>query len=511
MNAAEALERINEIANAGGRNEKQTLLAGLLQDDLGQFIIKWTYDPFITYGVKVKKLPTYAQEGPVEFTDKVVERVLTQLSTRELSGNAAKDEIEMLFGGLDNAGRDLLFRILSKDLKAGIANSTIEAVMPGFLPTFGVMRAHPYEEKRVMQFPVPVEPKLDGMRCTFIAKDGKGAFFTRSGKAIESLQYLAKPLLDAASLIEAHAASAEVDDHYRNLANYLFGRDEMPAFVLDTESMNGLFANSGALRRKGEEARDAELHAFDILPYDGFFGSASFLVPWEQRRALLETFVSQVREFTRAPVYATEIYEANSHEEIEALYERMINRTLANYLARGDQEREKELEKITVDDATGELKCLEGAMVKTYDGAYEKKKSYTWLKIKPEDTIDLFIVGFFNGEENSENENRMGGAIVDHKGVNVRVGGGWKSKEREELWEDWCHDANILGIDPHVGFKPGWSTSFEQIQRHAHRFKFLGRMTELEFNEVTPDGSLRHPRQKRFRDDKAGEVLREAA
>src|SRR5690606_23391842 len=127
--------------------------------------------------------------------------------------------------------------------------------------------------------------------------------------------------------------------------------------------------------------------------------------------------------------FATQCFEANSHEEIDQLYERMISTTLASYLSRGDKDLEKELEKITVDKATGELKCLEGAMVKTYDGAYEKKKSHTWLKIKPEDTIDLFIVGFFNGEETTENENRMGGAIVDHKGVNVRVGGGWKSHE----------------------------------------------------------------------------------
>nr|WP_280137944.1 MULTISPECIES: hypothetical protein [unclassified Ensifer] len=121
------------------------------------------------------------------------------------------------------------------------------------------------------------------------------------------------------------------------------------------------------------------------------------------------------------------------------------------------------------------------------------------------------MVGFYNGEENAENEDRLGGAIVDHKGVNVRIGGGWSSEDRDQLWEDWCHDAAILGINPKVGFKPGWSTDFETIRRHAHRFKFLGRMLEIEFNEVTPDGSLRHPRAVRFRDDKAGEALREAA
>jgi ATP-dependent DNA ligase len=103
----------------------------------------------------------------------------------------------------------------------------------------------------------------------------------------------------------------------------------------------------------------------------------------------------------------------------------------------------------------------------------------------------------------------MGGAIVWHKGVNVRVGGGWSSDDRDQLWEDWQHDAAILGIDPKVGFKPGYFISIATV--HDRGFKFLGRMLEIEFNEVTPDGSLRHPRYVRFRDDKAGEALREAA
>ncbi len=511
MNATEALSLIREIANSPGRLDKQAGLEKLLSDDIGKFILKWTYDPFITYGITVKKMPAGFADRTIDLTDAMVNNVLVDLSTRALTGNAAKQIVDDLFGGLDDDSREILFLILNKDLKAGIAATTIEAVLPGFLPSFGVMRAHPYEEKRVKNFPVPVEPKLDGMRVTFIATDGKGAFFTRSGKAIPALQDLAQPLLVAARHVKA-GLSGDVDQHYRDLATVLFdGNNDQPSFVLDTEALNGLFAMSGALRRKSQKAYDAELHAFDLLPYSGFISNKPYQVPYEMRRMLLQTFVSEVRAVTHAPVYVTDIYQANSHEEIEQLYERLINQTLANYLARGDKEVEAELLTKLIDEATGKPKGLEGAMVKTWDGAYEKKKSHTWLKIKPEETIDLFIVGFFNGEENAENENRMGGAIVDHNGVEVRVGGGWTSGDRDQLWEDWQHDAAILGINPKVGFKPGWSTTFEQIKRHASRFKFLGRMLELEFNEVTPDGSLRHPRAVRFRDDKAGEALREAA
>ncbi|QIG69108.1 ATP-dependent DNA ligase protein [Rhizobium phage RHph_N1_15] len=513
MNATEALSLIREIANSPGRLDKQAGLEKLLAEDLGKFILKWTYDPFITFGITLKKMPPQSTLSLyLTLEHDSVGEFLTKLSTREWSGNEAKSRIDLAFASLDEDSREILFLILNKDLKAGIANTTIESVLPGFLPSFGVMRAHPYEEKRVTQFPVPIEPKLDGMRVTFIAKEGKGAFFTRSGKAIPALQDLATPLLEAAKYIRQQARDGDVDDHYRDLALVLFdGNNVDPTFVLDTEAINGLFETSGAMRRKSQKAYDAQLESFDLLPLSGFLGSAPYKVPYEKRRELLATFVSEVRHVTQAPVFMTPTYEANSHEEIEQIYERLINQTIANYIARGDAEVEAELLKTLIDKQTGKPKGLEGAMVKTYDGAYEKKKSHTWQKIKPEETIDLFINGFFNGEENAENENRMGGAIVWHKGVNVRVGGGWSSEDRDQLWEDWQHDAAILGIDPKVGFKPGWSTTFEAIKRHAHRFKFLGRMLEIEFNEVTPDGSLRHPRAVRFRDDKAGEALREAA
>jgi hypothetical protein len=514
LNATEALSLIREIANSPGRLDKQAGLEKLLDDDLGRFILKWTYDPFITFGITVKKMPAQATLDEYLGIEDAGD-LLTKLATREWSGNEAKQRVDLAFQSLDEASREILFLILNKDLKAGIANTTIETVLPGFLPSFGVMRAHPYEESRVTQFPVPVEPKLDGMRVTFIAKEGKGAFFTRSGKAIPALQDLAAPLLEAAKAVLKMVRDANEDPgpDLRDLALVLFdGANDHPTFVLDTEAINGLFATSGAMRRKSQKAYDAELHSFDLLPLSGFLGNKPYQVPYETRRSLLQTFVTMVRQFTEAPVFITPVYHANSHEEINEIYERFISQTIANYIARGDEEVEAELLKVLVDKQTGKPKCLEGAMVKTYDGAYEKKKSHTWLKIKPEETIDLFVVGFFNGETNAENEDRLGGVIVDHKGVKVRVGGGWSSEERDQLWEDWKHDAEmILGIVAKVGFKPGWSTTFEVVKRHAHRFKLLGRMLEIEFNEVTPDGSLRHPRAVRFRDDKAGEALKEAA
>lgn len=68
----------------------------------------------------------------------------------------------------------------------------------------------------------------------------------------------------------------------------------------------------------------------------------------------------------------------------------------------------------------------------------------------------------------------LGGLTVDYNGVPVRVGSGFSDQDRQVLWAIWMTDP-------------------EQLKR---------KMLEVSFHEVTPDGSLRHPRAKRFRPDK---------
>lgn len=112
-------------------------------------------------------------------------------------------------------------------------------------------------------------------------------------------------------------------------------------------------------------------------------------------------------------------------------------------------------------------KGLEGAIVKPPNGFYHRRRCREWLKLKAEETEDLRVIGAFEGE--GKYAGKLGGLIVDRAGVEVRVGGGFSDQQREALW-----------LDREV----------------------LGRLIEVEYHEVTPDGSLRHPRFRRFRDDK---------
>jgi len=112
---------------------------------------------------------------------------------------------------------------------------------------------------------------------------------------------------------------------------------------------------------------------------------------------------------------------------------------------------------------------LEGLIVKHPAHLYELKRSYGWLKMKNEETHDLIVTGRFEGT--GKYEGMLGGLICDFNGVEVRVGGGFTDEQRREIWA-------------------------------APEAEVVGRMIEVEAHERTPDGSLRHPRFLRWRDDK---------
>lgn len=88
-----------------------------------------------------------------------------------------------------------------------------------------------------------------------------------------------------------------------------------------------------------------------------------------------------------------------------------------------------------------------------------------WVKVKPEETYDVRVTDFFEGE--GKHEGRLGGFVTSRG----RVGTGFSDAERVYLW----------GL------------------RH---YDLIGRIIEVGCMGLTADGKFRHPRFERFRDDK---------
>ena len=112
----------------------------------------------------------------------------------------------------------------------------------------------------------------------------------------------------------------------------------------------------------------------------------------------------------------------------------------------------------------------EGVVVKPMEYEYVNKRSFDWMKLKAINTVDARIVDIFEGT--GKYSSSAGGVIIQmpDSEVLVRVGSGFSDEQRDEIY-----------ADPDM---------------------FIGRMIEVKYHEVTPDGSLRHPRFYRWRDDK---------
>lgn len=432
MNSDLIFEQIEAVAAVSGKNDKEALIASHAGDEEFKTALRYAYDPFMRFGIaKVPERTTfgagYFDEGGDTWA------LLDRLSSKALTGNAARDAVQKEVDRLSEPSSQLFKRIITKDLRAGFSESTINKAIPGLVPTFDCMLAHKYEESRIKSWPQVVETKLDGVRVlAFVSLDNETVFFySRSGKEFFTFDHLKKPILEMLSTARADMLLSDDCD---------IENGDLIEIVLDGEIVSGSFNKTvSEVRRKDEQAVDAEYHAFDILPLETFKSDSKsgckIAGPYKQRRKLLE----DVAKF--APIEAiktTPRYFVNSQAEISAIYEKVR--------ARG----------------------LEGLIVKDLDGLYHRRRNHGWMKIKNEESVDVPIIATEEGT--GKYAGQLGALVVDVDGIAVNVGSGLSDEQRASFWEA--------------------------------KGELIGRLVEVEFHEKTPDGSLRHPRFVRFRDDK---------
>lgn len=110
----------------------------------------------------------------------------------------------------------------------------------------------------------------------------------------------------------------------------------------------------------------------------------------------------------------------------------------------------------------------EGAMIKDTESSYRFGRGWEVMKLKAFSDVDLPIVSLIEGT--GKHEGKLGSVVVNYEGVEVQVGSGWSDELREQIWADPKN--------------------------------FVGRVIEVRYQEVTPDGSLRFPTFKCFRNDR---------
>jgi DNA ligase-1 len=206
-------------------------------------------------------------------------------------------------------------------------------------------------------------------------------------------------------------------------------------------------------RKENAQTEDAYFALFDFLPLDEFMTGRSSL-PLTKRKELLEGF--ERSEYFKDCILLTEFTVLNIED---------------------DADKFKAINQEAID------KGYEGIMVKPINGAYECKRSYGWLKMKPYIEVTLKVIDIEEGT--GKNEGSTGALVCEGidegKLIRVNVGTGLSDDLRDNIWSD---------IDSVVG-------QLVEVRADA--------ITISQDSDETY--SLRFPRFKTFRGFEPGEKL----
>ena len=384
MNINDIFER---LASDASRNFKIDLLEQHKDNELLKQAIFLALDPFTQF--YIRKIPSYSQTYTFGLEWALDE--LEKFSKRQLTGNAAIEHLTYVLSSLTEADAKVVERVISKDLKCGVSEATVNAVWPGLIHEYPCMLASAYDQKLIdkVKFPAYVQLKLDGMRFNAIVRNGAVEFRSRNGKEVQ----IADPTF-ALPFIEMAADQDIVYD-----GELLAIKDGK---VLDRKTGNGLI--NKAVKGTQSQAEGELVHAvlWDRIPFDSFQKGVD-KTPYHGRLQLL---MSDIMHVSSPRVNSVPSKPVKMFDEAKALFEQ--------YLAEGQ----------------------EGIILKTKDMIWENKRSKHQIKLKAELECDLEVVGWEEGT--GKHAGRLGALVLASadRMVQTNVGTGFSDADRDTISRD---------------------------------------------------------------------------
>jgi len=397
----EIARAVYEIQATPGRNDKLVLLKKYAELPGFKDVLQFIYNPYIRTGIATSKL-TKGKHSMCDMT------ITAHDAIRYFEKNQTGSDKDVHFAWLfinaqeTEQARDLAFAMVTKDLKIGITDTSLNKVYgTDFIPRIGCMLGVPYpENKHKVRGPFIATEKLDGIRRILVKENGKCRMYSRSGIADEGL--------------------VEIIEEARYLPDNTVYDGELLAIGTYENSIALRQATNSIANRKGIRT-GVTFNIFDVIPLDEFkkgkskynalnrkvllgamFGDEGVQYLSDDWAKLLVAFDlgHKFRTIKAVPILGV----VNTEEEIAEL--------VAPIWERGG----------------------EGIMLNTMEGLYEIKRSNNLLKVKYSESLDLKVVDIQEGT--GKYEGMLGAAIVDYKGYRVGVGSGFSDEERQRFWDN---------------------------------------------------------------------------
>ena len=367
---------LDEIANESSTNKKIEILSKYKDNELLSHVLYLAYSKRIKF--YIKQIPEYYPT--LKTLDlRLALGELSLLYKRTKTGNEAIIHLRNILERVNDDDRDVIIRVIKKDLRIGMATKSINKVFKNLIeitPYMGAVSFSPDRIKKLLENEgeVLVQIKMDGRYCNVIKKDDEIILESRSGDEF----YLPEsPFL--------------VELNYLPNNNVLNG--ELTMVGLSRHVSNGIIHSLIDLYKK-KELRSKEVHekyvkrfekehhmsveealekikftAWDILSYDDYLRGKADL-RYKDRLNYLADILMYNSIGKRVEIVET--YTLSSYSDILTKFQEVLNE--------------------------GE----EGLIVKSKYGFWKNGKPNYQIKMKLEMHIDLKIVGFNYGTGKNE-------------------------------------------------------------------------------------------------------------
>ena len=369
---------LKQLAATPGRKDKEAILR-LNSSATLKNVFRLTLDPTINFYVKT--FPK--KQGIVSVTLDSALNSLDVISSRYITGDAARDHLSKLSASLTEDDAEVLRRVIARNLECGVSEGTVNAVWKELITSYPCMLVSPMSTIKTFKFPAYAQVKCDGLRVNAHCGEGPPRFYTRNGKEMNLLGAL--------------------DSSFPNERVVIDG--ELLVEGCDRKTGNGILLKFQKGTGTAAEAAKIQMVAWDCIPTDDF-KKRKCTIPYSERWAKVPTCSNKMRAVITQAV--------TSIENAELLYEVM--------LARGE----------------------EGLVLKDPKGIWEDKRVKHQVKMKAELDADLLCVGTTEGV--GKYNGLIGSLILESRGGKVKVSAGTGMSDWDRKLDPSEYIGQIIGI-----------------------------------------------------------------
>ena len=407
MRSDDVFNLIERIAATTKKTEKVRLLKEHADDMCLRQVLVRAYNPNITYGISasvamfIEPAVLDADNDYVDQMDMDTEDLLLGLEFRTYTGTRALKEVAEALAHLTPSSQELLRRIIAKDLRAGINDSTINEAIPGLIPEYPYQRCTLLKKVKPEKFDwakgVFSQLKADAMFVNVTYEDnGRVWFSSRQGKEFR---------MEAFEALTTAVRNLLTPDHqyHGEIMVYRDGK------LLPRKDSNGVIdhVNDGGSFAENEEAR---IMLWDEVPLPNVIPGGRYEVGYEYRFDRLD-------------------YQLKSADS------RLLS-TIPTRIVHSLREAIEHAVEIQSDGG-------EGTVFKDPYAPWQDGTSPWQVKVKLEVDVDLRITGLAPGT--GKFATSFGSLIVETSdGLLVTKASGLKDKERQDIFDNWPRDQGAI-------------------------------------------------------------------